>query len=117
MASEGNLSGIDRLELPPSRAHCDVSWFVFVVRLAAGVDRDRVIAALAERGIPSRVYFPPLHQQPYTHAFARLPAGGLPVTESIAPRTLALPFHGALTDAQIDEVGGALEDALVGAKR
>jgi dTDP-4-amino-4,6-dideoxygalactose transaminase len=31
-----------------------MSWFVYVVRLAADIDRKRVMAALEEQGVPSR---------------------------------------------------------------
>ena len=106
------LAAVERVELPATRPHCRVSWFVFVVRLAPEIDREAVIGRLAERGIPSRVYFPPLHLQPYTRAFARIPEGGLPVTESIARRTLALPFSAGLTDEHVDEDAAALEAAL-----
>jgi perosamine synthetase len=47
-----------------------LSWFAYIIRLAPDIDRDRVIAQLERRNIPSRVYFSPIHLQPLG---ARLP--------------------------------------------
>lgn len=66
-------------------------------------DRDRIAAALGERGIPTAVHYPePLNAQP---AFAGL-AGSLatPVSERLARRVLSLPLHPYLTDSLLSEV-------------
>ncbi|MBW3593787.1 MAG: DegT/DnrJ/EryC1/StrS family aminotransferase, partial [Actinobacteria bacterium] len=41
------------------------SWFVYVVLLARGVDRNAVISRLAGEGIASKPYLPSIHLQPY----------------------------------------------------
>src|SRR5207302_138945 len=47
------LGEIEELELPcPDAGRRRRGWFVFVVQLPRRVDRDSVIRALAERGIP-----------------------------------------------------------------
>jgi perosamine synthetase len=91
-----------------------VSWFVYVVRLSAGftaADRDAVRGILIERGIGCGRYFAPIHQQA---AYRDLPSAAvrLPVTESEAERTLALPFFNRIHREQIAEVCDALLDAL-----
>ncbi|MGI9040576.1 MAG: DegT/DnrJ/EryC1/StrS family aminotransferase [Gemmatimonadales bacterium] len=88
-----------------------MSWFVYVVTLAEGIDRHAVMRRLAEVGILSRAYFSPLHLQPYIRERFGDLRGTLPVTESIAPRTLALPFHNNLTEAQVARVVEALTTA------
>jgi len=81
-----------------------VSWFVYVVRLAPGLDRQRVAQVLAEKGIPVRPYFLPIHLQPYmVERFGYRP-GDFPVTEDLGTRGLALPFSGKMTEAQVDLV-------------
>jgi dTDP-4-amino-4,6-dideoxygalactose transaminase len=93
-----------------------MSWFVYVVQLAAWLDRDAVIRALDERGVPARAYFPPIHLQPiYRDRFGFRP-GDFPVSEEMGRRCLALPFFGAMTDPQIDNVCGALGEVLVEAE-
>ena len=81
-----------------------MSRFVYVVTLAEGLDRDPVMKRLNENGVPARGYFSPLHLQPYVQRRIRTEPGELPVTESIAQRTIALPFHNKLTEEDIDRV-------------
>jgi perosamine synthetase len=93
-----------------------MSWFVYVVRLAPWLDRDTVIRALEERGVPSRAYFPPIHLQPFYRERFGFRPGDFPVSEEMGRRCLALPFFGAMTDAQIDTVCGALGEVLAEAE-
>ena len=93
-----------------------MSWFVYVVRLAPWIDRDAVIRALEERRVPSRAYFPPIHLQPFYRERFGFRPGDFPVSEEMGRRCLALPFFGAMTDAQIDTVCGALGEVLAEAE-
>jgi len=91
-----------------------ISWFVYVVRLApafAGERRDALIRQMAERGIECGNYFPPIHLQPPYRALGYKP-GDFPITEDIASRTLALPFHPRLTESEVDRVVATLEELL-----
>lgn len=85
----------------------DVSWFVFVVRLAdpyTADDRDRILASLSEMGIGCSNYFAPIHLQAfYVERFGFKP-GDFRVCESVANRTLALPFHHELTAGDVDAI-------------
>jgi perosamine synthetase len=67
--------------------------------------------ALEEQGIPSRGYFSPVHLQPYIRDRLGTREGMLPVTESVARRTIALPFHGNLRETEVDQVVQALAKA------
>src|SRR5438128_11091060 len=56
------LSELEGLELPCADADGDRrSWFVYVVQLPPGVDRDATIAALRATGIESKPYLPAIH--------------------------------------------------------
>jgi len=89
-----------------------VSWFVYVIRLQPGVDRERAAARLAELGIPVRPYFLPIHLQPYlVERFGYRP-GDFPVTEDLGARGLALPFSGKMSEAQVEQVCRALQAVL-----
>jgi len=90
-----------------------MSWFVFVIHLDPRIDRDRVIAQLEARGIPSRVYFTPIHLEPYYRKRFGFRPGDFPVAERVAASILALPFHTNLSDAEMDEVVAALQSAVV----
>ena len=81
-----------------------MSWFVYVIRLDERIDRAALMAGLGADGIPTRPYFVPIHHQPfYRDRFGYRP-GDFPVTDRIAPTTLALPFFTDMTEAQVDYV-------------
>ena len=105
------LRGRPWVRPPALRANVRCGWFSYAVTLADGLDRDRVMAAMQERGVPTRVYFDPLHRQPYLRQGDRSRAQKLPVTESVARRILALPFHDHLTGDEVDRVVRALSEA------
>jgi dTDP-4-amino-4,6-dideoxygalactose transaminase len=88
------------------------SWFVFLVQLPEGADRDGVISWLAENGIESKVYLPCIHLlPPYRERFG-FKGGEFPVAERISDRSLALPFFTSMTEGQVDRVCTALGEAL-----
>lgn len=109
---------IDRLLANPSvivptiDAETVMSWFVFVVRLATGYgaeERDRIIRGMRNHDIGSGDYFPCIHLQPfYRDEFGHEP-GAFPIAESVAQRTIALPFFNRLAAADIDVVVQTLE--------
>lgn len=105
-----DIYGLDRppLELPRRT----ISWFVYVVRLPAHADRDRVQSLVARRGIATGRYFPPIHLQPAWRARSST-APSLPLTEAIAQRVVALPFYNRITAGQQKEVAEALRDAIL----
>jgi len=88
------------------------SWFVYVVQLAPGADRDGVVRALAERGVQAKPYFPAIHLFSfYRERFGHRP-GEFPVCEDVAARSLALPFFPGLGEGEVAQVADALEAAL-----
>jgi perosamine synthetase len=106
------LVDLEGVRPPVVRPDVTMSWFVYVVTLSPDIDRQTVVESLASEGIPTRAYFPPLHLQPYIRERFGTREGMLPVTEDIARRTLALPFHNNLAEADLDHVTAALRRAL-----
>jgi perosamine synthetase len=107
------LAGIDGVELPaPDDDDHARSWFVYVVLLDEGVDRDGVIAQLAEEGVASKPYLPCIHLQPYWRERFGTSEGMFPVAESVSRRSLALPFHTQLSAEDQERVAEALSRAL-----
>ena len=88
------------------------SWFVYVVFLAPGTDRDGVIARLADDGIASKPYLPSIHLQPYYRDRFGYSEGMLPRAEAASARALALPFHPALEPSDQEYVVKALRRAV-----
>jgi perosamine synthetase len=87
-------------------------WFVFVVKVPRGADRDATIAALRERGIASKPYMPAIHLMSYYREAFGHREGEFPICEDVAARSLALPFFPGMTDGQVERVAVALREAL-----
>jgi perosamine synthetase len=88
------------------------SWFVYVVTLAAGIDRNEVIARLGDEGIASKPYLPSIHLQPYYQERFGYRQGMLPVSEEMSARSLALPFHSRLAAEDQERVVETLARSL-----
>ncbi|MDQ6777337.1 MAG: DegT/DnrJ/EryC1/StrS family aminotransferase [Actinomycetota bacterium] len=111
------LAGTPELELPcPDGARGRRGWFVFVVQLPRGLDRDETVRALGELGIPSKPYFPAIHLMSFYRERFGHREGEFPVCEDVAARSIALPFHPELSEGQVARVAGALEGVLAGAR-
>ena len=107
------LVGIEGLELPcfeldGSRR----GWFVFVVQVPHGVDRDETVRALGASGIQSKPYLPAIHLMSfYRDRFGHRP-GEFPVCEDVAARSLALPFFPEMSEGQVARVSEQLAAVL-----
>ncbi len=105
-----NVEGVQIPTIAPTTTR--MSWFVYVVRIAPEISRDRVMTELKEQGIPSRPYFTPIHLQPFYVQKFGYQRGVFPVTEEAGDTCLALPFSGVMTEKQVAVVCGALEAAI-----
>jgi perosamine synthetase len=110
------LAGVEGLELPCSDEDGDRrSWFVYVVQLPRGVDRDAAVLALRERGVDSKPYLPAIHLFSFYRERFRHREGEFPVCEDVARRSLALPFYPELTDGEVERVAETLREVLAAA--
>jgi perosamine synthetase len=108
------LAGVPGVELPcDDDAEHERSWFVYVVALPAGADREAVIASLTGDGVQTARYLPCIHLQPYMQQRFGYRVGLCPVAEEVASRTLALPFHARLGEDDQAYVADALRRALI----
>jgi perosamine synthetase len=107
------LAGIEGLELPCEDAgRARRGWFVFVVQVPRGRDRDAVIRGLRERGVQSKPYLPAIHLMSFYRERYGHREGEFPVCEDVAARSVALPFFPDMTDAQVERVADALDFVL-----
>jgi perosamine synthetase len=111
------LRRLDWVRPPVVRPYVRMSWCLYVVTLAEGLDRDPVMQALEAQGIPTRGYFSPVHLQPYIREKWGCKQGDLPITESVVRRSLALPFFNNLKESQVEQVVGHLAEAVKQAAR
>jgi perosamine synthetase len=109
------LSTDDRLTVPTEPNGCDMSWFVFVVRLAETFtqqERDGILQDMNDKGIQVSNYFPPVHLQPFMAKQLGHKKGDFPITESVCERTIALPFYNNLTKDEVAIVCKTLKEIL-----
>jgi perosamine synthetase len=90
----------------------DRSWFVYVVQLPDGVDRDATMVKLGEMGIESKPYLPAIHLMSFYRERFGWREGQFPVCEDVSRRSLALPFFPAITESQVGRVAEALAQLL-----
>ena len=107
------LAGIEGAEpLCPDADGDRRSWFVYVVKLRHGADRDGTIEALRERGIASKPYLPAIHLMSWYRERFGYEEGAFPVAEDAAARSIALPFFPDLEERQVERVVSALGAAI-----
>ena len=107
------LADVDGLELPCEDAGGEErGWFVFVVQLPHGVDRDAAILALRERGVQSKPYLPAIHLMSYYRETHGHREGEFPVCEDVAARSIALPFFPELSRDQAEIVSESLRQVV-----
>lgn len=81
--------------------------FVMVVKLSdeyTREKRDAILNNLKARKIGCNNYFTPLHLQPFYVRDHGYREGQFPICESVSARTIALPFHNHLTEADVAHV-------------
>jgi perosamine synthetase len=107
------LAGVEGLGLPCEDAGGDRrGWFVFVVQVPRGRERDEVIHALRLRGVQCKPYLPAIHLMSFYRERFGHREGEFPVCEEVAARSVALPFFPAMTDSQVERVAAALAEAV-----
>ena len=93
--------------LPAGREH---AYHLFTIQVPAA-KRRAVYDFLHKRGILANVHYIPVHTLPYyrRNGYSKV---SMPNAEDYYSRTLSLPMHAGLTDADVRRVVKAVEDAL-----
>jgi perosamine synthetase len=106
----GDVEGVD---LPcPDAGGARRGWFVFVIQLPRGAERDQVVRRLQKLGVASKPYFPAIHLMSYYRETFGHREGQFPVCEDVASRSIALPFFPQMTEGEVARVAEALRAAL-----
>lgn len=112
-AYQAAFTGHDAFELPVERPEVEHAWHLYVLRLQPGVlriGRDRFIQELTQRKIGTSVHFIPLHLHPYYRDTYGYAPDAYPVARSNYERMLSLPLHPGLSEADVEDVVGAVLD-------
>lgn len=107
------LKNIDGIRIPYIHSKVNkMSWFVYTITFDSGINRDKVMDLLGERGIDSKPYFSPIHLQAFMRKTFGFQEGDFPVTERIAKSTLSLPFYTDMQPSEVDAVCDALIEII-----
>ncbi|QBR71986.1 aminotransferase DegT [Beijerinckiaceae bacterium] len=93
----------------------EVNWFLYLVHLGTRFSRssrDAIIEDLRVERIEAAAYCTPLHLQRHYFELGYR-RGGYLVTEKVADRAVALPFHSHLTEHQIEFIVATMKDASI----
>jgi dTDP-4-amino-4,6-dideoxygalactose transaminase len=95
----------DKIIVPTEAGYAKHVYHLYVIRVK---NRDAVVAALKERGVPTLIHYPiPIHLQ---QAFSDLgyKKGSLSITEKICDEIISLPMFPEMTDEEVQYVAEAL---------
>jgi perosamine synthetase len=99
------IGGVVPQAVPPGHLH---PYQSYVVTCDDAVDRDALVPALRARGVEATLGTYAMHAEPAFRDACGTRPGDLPRSHALARRTLALPLHQGLSDADIDAVADAL---------
>jgi perosamine synthetase len=103
------IAGVTPQAVPDGTAH---PYQAFVVTCAPELDRDALVLALRERGVESTLGTYAMHAEPSFHDACGTRPGDLPASYALAERTLALPLHQGMSEADVDVVAETLADVV-----
>ncbi|MDF2189745.1 DegT/DnrJ/EryC1/StrS family aminotransferase [Paraflavitalea sp. CAU 1676] len=100
-----------KITTPARASYCDHVFHQYTL-LLEGVNRDGLHQFLAEKGIPSMIYYPvPAHRQQMFEAF-----GGssfvLETTDWLTERVISLPMHTELDEEQLNFITSTVLDYI-----
>ena len=108
----------DRLILPVACEHSDPSWFGFLITCKEGVDRNKVVQYVEERGVQTRMLFagnlikhPCFDEMRKTGEGYRV-SGTLENTDRIMADTFWVGVYPGMTDEMIDYMAKTIKEAL-----
>lgn len=99
------------LRRPVVPAACQHNAHMYYVVLAAGIDRQTVLASLKSHGIFSVFHYVPLHSSPAGQRYGRV-HGSMEITDTQSERLIRLPLWVGLTREQQDRVIDVLGRAV-----
>jgi dTDP-4-amino-4,6-dideoxygalactose transaminase len=113
---DAGLAGLPGILRPhrPASDRGGHAWHLYPVQVlpSAGISRDDLIVALADRAVGTSVHFTPVHRLSYFGKVCHLPDGGLPGADLMFERVVSLPMYPRLTDEQVDAVCAVVRECV-----
>ncbi len=103
----------DIVQVPFVMKDVTSAWAQYTIRLPQHIDRNKLITALKEAGVPTMVYYvKPLHLQTAYKHYPTATQSVLPVCEELANEVLSLPMSGYVKNAEINQIVSAVKNGL-----
>lgn len=109
------LQGLKGVQLPLANTdYADNIYWVYglVVDEGKGMDAETAMKRLAEKGIGTRPFFYPMHQQPVLRNMGLFQTENFPYSEHLYRQGFYIPSGMALSEAQIERVALAVKEVL-----
>ncbi len=88
------------------------SWYLYAISLDQDIDRDKVVDILKDRGIDTRLSFPPIHLQPYyQHSFG-YKNDSYPISLNSWKKLIDIPIWVGLSEEDQNYVIDSLKDII-----
>ena len=106
------LAGLKNAKIPVRAANSTHVFHQYTLILSEDMDRDAVRKTLAERGIPTMVYYPkPMHQQK-AYASTRYSDQDFPISIRLGLSVLSLPIHTEMPQEQLDYIANTIKEII-----
>lgn len=107
------LQDVKAISLPLEKTiYAENIYWVYGIILKNNLPAETVTKQLAEKGIGTRPFFYPMHQQPVFHKMGLFKGESYPNSEKLYQHGFYLPSGLAITEEQIKEVATTLKDLL-----
>lgn len=104
------------LRRPIVPVDCQHNAHMYYVLLDEGLDRQRVLNALKEKGVHAVFHYVPLHSSVGGKRYGRV-SGSMALTENLSERLVRLPLWLGLTQEQQEHVVQSLGEAMASGRR
>ena len=100
----------EKFVVPRIPKHYRSAWAQYSLLADSTSEREKLIQALQQAGIPSMIYYKiPLHLQK-AYSFLGYNVGDFPVSEDLSSRIFSLPMHPYLKNEEIEQICSVLLD-------
>ena len=110
------LSKIEEITLPIPPPNYFHVYQMYAIRINENLRND-LMKYLSEKGIMTKVYFPPIHLTHFYRTKFGYDRGELPITEEVSDQVLSLPMYPTLTEKEIDYIIEKIDNFLEGSER
>lgn len=105
------LRNIKELKTPEIRDGVKHIFQMYTVELDPK-KREALQQHLLDKGIMTKIYFPPIHLEPFYRQNYHYGEGLLPKTEELSKKVLTLPMHPKLSNEDIDYIAESMREFL-----